>query len=109
MTNCNITCLTLDFLLDFSGLLLNELFMDRNILQTLLSTIYIAAAIVAYLLDFHTILNILAMPWTAFLIIIGGFTSHAFSGIDKYLDIMKLIAVVLNIAAFGALLKKRWS
>ena len=80
--------------------------MDRKILRVLIPTLYVVAAIVAYILDFHTSLNILAIPWSAFLIVIAGLTSHVLPGIDSYLDIMKIFAVGLNIAAFFALLKK---
>jgi len=80
--------------------------MDRTILRVLIPTLYVVAAIVAYVLDFHTSLNILALPWSAFLIIIAGVTSHGFPRSNSYIDIIKIFAVVLNVAAFLALIKK---
>jgi hypothetical protein len=79
--------------------------MNVKILRILLLTFYFAAAFAAYLLDFYTLLNILAMPWSVFLIIIGGLFSHSLSGIDVYLDILKIFAVMLNIALYLASLK----
>jgi len=66
----------------------------------LASAIYLLAVALFYFLDLSTVLSILSVPWSLFLIVVGGLISHTASNIDEQLAICKVAGSIFNVLLY---------
>ena len=62
--------------------------------------VYFTAVIIAYYFQWMTMLSILTLPWSTFLIIIYGLLSHAVENIEEGIAVCQVAAAIVNIFIF---------
>ena len=73
-------------------------------LRIFIPALYLAAVTCAYSLNYYTLLNILSMPWSWLLIILGGIFGHADPSVYKATDLLKIAFSFFNVIIYQVVL-----
>lgn len=74
--------------------------MNRVIKPIAISSVYLAAVLISYLLDLHLVLNVLSLPFNIPLLLLSGLILHVASNGREVLAFGKVVAAIINVVIY---------